>query len=82
VRFQYAVLFTEDSDDLALLSIEPCEHRGEQHLQWNHPPTLQPMESHDRVFRQYAVAAPEKVEAELQYLATALVRCEKAAEAR
>jgi hypothetical protein len=40
------------------------------------------MESHDRVFRQYAVAAPEKVEAELQYLATALVRCEKAAEAR
>ena len=21
-------------------SIEPCEHRREQHLQWNHPPTL------------------------------------------
>ena len=54
--------------------LDSHRQRGEQHLQWNHPPTLQPMESHDRVFRQYAVAAPEKVEAELQYLAAALMR--------
>jgi hypothetical protein len=36
LRFQRAVLFTEEGDHIALLGLEPCQQRRQQHLERNH----------------------------------------------
>jgi transposase InsO family protein len=57
LRFQGAIFLAQERDHITLLSFEPSEQRGEQHLKRNHASTLRELEP-VRVFGQYAHGMP------------------------